>query len=90
MLPTMKPENAATMMIAAAVTIRPVFSSPCATAVVVVVHVVPRLAHPRDQEDLVVHREPEQHREEEDRDPALDLLDLVQPEQVASRAPAER
>ena len=34
---------------------------------------VPRLAHPRHEEHLVVHREAEEHREEEDRDPALDL-----------------
>ena len=38
---------------------------------------VPRLAHARDDEDLVVHREPEEHREDEDRHPALDLADVV-------------
>src|SRR5215218_3186253 len=39
----------------------------------VVVGLVPGLAHARDQEDLVVHGEAEEHREEEDRDPRLDL-----------------
>ena len=43
----------------------------------VVVRLVPGLAHPADEEDLVVHREAEQHREQEDRDPALDLRELV-------------
>ena len=88
--PATKPENAATMITAAAVTIRPVRSSPCATARVVVVHVVPRLAHPRDEEDLVVHREAEQHREQEDRDPALDLVELVEAERGRGRRPSGR
>ena len=50
---------------------------------------VPRLAHPRDEEHLVVHREPEEHREQEDRDPALDLVDLDEAEQVGADAPPE-
>jgi hypothetical protein len=45
---------------------------------------VPELAHARDEEDLVVHREPEEHREEEDRDPRLDLVELVQPDEVGA------
>ena len=61
------------MTIAAAVMIRPVRSSPMRDRPRVVVRLVPRLAHPRDEEDLVVHREAEEHREQEDRDPALDL-----------------
>ena len=55
----------------------------------VVLHVVPRLAHPRDEEHLVIHREPEQHGEQEDRDPAFDLIDLVQPREAVAEAPAE-
>src|SRR5215211_2749788 len=39
----------------------------------VVVPRVPLLAHPRNEKHLVVHREPEQRREEEDRDPGVDL-----------------
>ena len=35
---------------------------------------------PAEQEDLVVHREPEQHGEEEERHPRLDRVDLVEPE----------
>ena len=89
MLPATKPENAAHMMIAAAVMIRPVRSSPWATAVALSAPVVPGLAHPRDEEDLVVHREAEEHREEEDRDPALDLAELVQPEEALADAVAE-
>ncbi len=87
--PATKPENAAHMMIAAAVMIRPVRSSPWATAVALSQAVVPGLAHPRDEEDLVVHREPEEHREEEDRDPALDLAELVEPEEALPDAVAE-
>ncbi len=55
----------------------------------VVVDVVPRLAHARDEEDLVVHREAEEHREQEDRDPALDLRHAVEAEHVGADAPAE-
>ena len=78
------------MMIAAAVMIRPVRSSPWATAVDVVAAVVPALAHPRDEEHLVVHREAEEHREQEDRDPALDLAELVEPEERAGRRPKRK
>ena len=35
------------------------------------------LAHARDDEDLVVHRQAEEHREDEDRHPALELADVV-------------
>ena len=55
----------------------------------VVVALVPRLAHAGDQEHLVVHREAEEHREEEDRDPALDLVELVEAEQALPDAEAE-
>ena len=51
--------------------------------------VVPRLAHARDEEHLVVHREAEEHREQEDRDPALDLAEVVEPEACLADAPLE-
>ncbi len=41
------------------------------------------LADPAEQEDLVVHREAEQHREEEERHPGLDRVDLLEAEQAA-------
>ena len=50
---------------------------------------VPGLAHPRHEEDLVVHRQPEQHREQEDRDPAFDLRELVQAGECVAEAPLE-
>ena len=61
----------------------------------VVVPPVPLLAHAREQEDLVVHREPEQHREQEDRDPRLDLRRLLRarsarPSRAGRRARARR
>src|SRR5581483_9830295 len=50
---------------------------------------VPGLAHPADEEDLVVHREAEEHREEEDRDPAFDLRELVEAEHVVADSEPE-
>ena len=50
---------------------------------------VPHLAHPRDEEDLVVHREAEQRREQERRDPPLDLRVAVQPDRVVADAEPE-
>ena len=50
---------------------------------------VPRFAHAGHEEDLVVHRQPKQQREEEDRDPALDLVEAVQAERVGAEPPAE-
>ena len=55
----------------------------------VVVGRVPHLAHPRDEEDLVVHRQAEERREEEDRDPALDLRPVIEAEEVGAHAPLE-
>ena len=75
--PATKPRNAATMMIAAAVMIKAGPLEPVRDGGRVVLPGVPALAHPRDEEDLVVHREPEEHREEEDRDPPLDLRHRV-------------
>ena len=57
---------------AAAVTIRPVRSSPIATALGVRGAVVARLLDPREQEDRVVGREAEGDREEQDRHRLLD------------------
>ena len=77
------------MITAAAVMIRPVRSSPSATARSLSWRLVPLLAHPADEEDLVVHREAEEHREQEDRDPALDLRELVEAEHVLPEPEAE-
>jgi hypothetical protein len=55
----------------------------------VVAAAVPRLAHAGDEEDLVVHRQAEEHREEEDRDPALYLRDPVQAEDTGPDTEAE-
>ena len=52
-------------------------------------YLVPRLSHSRDEKHLVVHREPEQHREEEDRNPGLDLRELVQACEGVADAPLE-
>ena len=78
------------MMIAAAVMIMPGALEPVRDRAVVVVLLVPGLAHARDEEDLVVHREAEEHREEEDRDPALDLRELVEPGERCPRRPTGR
>ena len=40
-----------------------------------------------DEEDLVVHRQPEERREEEDGDPALDCAGLLEPERARPDAP---
>ena len=52
---------------AALVMMRPVRCTPVATARVVVVGEVPLLPDPGEQEDLVVHRQPDQDRQHEDR-----------------------
>ena len=49
---------------------------------------VPLLAHAADEEHLVVHREPEDHGEDEDRDPAFDLVEADEPDR-AGAAPLE-
>ena len=75
--PATKPMKAANMIRPAAVTRRPVFASPAVTAWALSCGLVPLLAHPGHEEDLVVHREAEEHREQEDRNPALDLVELL-------------
>ena len=42
------------------------------------------LLDPAEQEDVVVHREPEQYAEEEQREPELDGRRLLEPEEVSS------
>jgi hypothetical protein len=74
-LPTTKPANDAAITSAAAVIRRPVRSSERDGFDVVAAR--PRLAHPRYEEHLVVHREAEERREEEDRDPAFDLCGAI-------------
>ena len=54
------------MMRAAALTTRPVWARPSDDRVGRRRRAVPGLAHAGDEEDLVVHREPEEHREQED------------------------
>ena len=86
--PATNPMNAANMIRPAAVTSRPVFSRPTTTASSFEAPVVPLLAHPADEEHLVVHREAEEHREQHHRDPALDLVVRDQAERLAP-APLE-
>jgi len=50
----------------------------------------PRFTHSTDDEDFVVHRESEQHREEEHRYPTLDLAHVVRAEQRTNRPRIER
>jgi hypothetical protein len=49
----------------------------------------PLLPHPREQEHLVVHRQPERHGEHQDRQPAGHRHLVVQTEQAAAPAPGE-
>ena len=46
---------------------------------------LPILAHPREQEDLVVHGEPEQDREQERRDPVGDVPEMVEPSRLSAQ-----
>ena len=46
----------------------------------------PALVDAAEQEHLVVHREPEQHAEQEDRDPGVDALDLREAQQIGADA----
>ena len=84
--PRAKPENTATMISAAPVMIRAVEPTPNMTASVVSPRLVVALADPAEQEHLVVHREPEEHGEEEQRHPRLDRVRLLEPEQVGAEA----
>ena len=75
-------EPATTITISAAeVTIRPLRSSPCATAVGLSAVCLPALAHPAEQEHLVVHRQPEQDAEQDHRLGRLHEPERPRPEQ---------
>src|SRR5215207_6856574 len=50
---------------------------------------LPLLVNPRHQEDLVVHREPEDDREEEDREEGDDRAGAVDPDQAGAPSPLE-
>jgi len=50
---------------------------------------VEALLDPAEQEDLVVDREPEEHREQEERQPGLDRVHLVEAEQARADAVLE-
>ena len=80
--PAANPANTATMMIAAPVMIPPVVRRPYATASVLSPGLVVLLPDPRQQEHVVVHRQAEQDREQEQREPRLDRIDLLEPERV--------
>ena len=80
-----KVRKTTTMIAAAAVITRAVFARPSATPPGVAVLQV-LLADPRDQEDLVVHREPEEDREHHHRHERRDRHLVVDPDQFAEAA----
>ena len=81
-------EAATTTTISAAeVTIRPLRSSPRGDGLGVVAGPVPDLLHPRQQEDLVVHRQPEQDAEQDHRLGRLDEPERLEAED-ADRLPS--
>ena len=67
-------KNAIASTSAALVTSLPVRARPCRIASGVELAVVVRLAHAREHEDLVVHREPVEEREDHQRDPRDDRV----------------
>ena len=69
-----------TTMSAAEVTIRPLRSMPAGDGLDVVAGPVPDLLHPRQQEDLVVHRQPEQDAEQDHRLGRLDEPERLEAE----------
>src|SRR5215217_2439470 len=78
--PDAKPLKTTMMIAAAPVISRAVDATPWTIASGV------SLVDAAEQEHLVVHREPEQHAEQEDRDPRVDPLDLGEAEQVGADA----
>ena len=75
------------MMISAAPVIsRAVEPIPNRDGAVVVARLAVALADPAQQEHLVVHREPEEHAEQEQRHPRLDEVDLLEAEQLVADA----
>ena len=81
--PIAKPPKTATMISAAPVMSRAVDETPWTTASVVEPRLVVALLDPAEQEHLVVHREAEQDREQEQRHPGLDRVDALEAEQPA-------
>ena len=71
-----EPAKTATMISAAPVMIRAGRRDAERDRFAVVVRLVVVLTDPAEQEDVVVHRQAEQDREEEEREPGLDRLDL--------------
>ena len=68
---------------------RPERCRPVATARVVVAALVVALLDPREQEHLVVHRQPEREDEDHDRHPHLDRAEGVEAEQPGQVAVLE-
>ena len=81
--------NTATITTAALVTTPAVSVMPCSTACSVGTPLLPQLAHPAQDEHVVVHREAEEHDEEEDRQPRLDRAVALEPEQALRPAVLE-
>ena len=80
--PAANPPKTATMIRAAPVMIRAVDWRPTATDSLLRFVCVVVLLDPAEQEDVVVHAQAEQDREEEDRDPGLDRRGLLEAEQI--------
>ena len=91
-LPPANPAKTATMMIAAPVMIPPVVRNPYVTASALSPRLVVLLSDPREEEHVVVHRQAEQDREQEQGQPRLDRVGLLEPEcvrdRLADRGPA--
>ena len=80
--PAANPPKTATMISAAPVMIRAVEPDPERHRAGGVAGGREPLPDPAEQEDLVVHREPEEHREEEERHPGLDRIHLLEAEEL--------
>src|SRR5262249_5725961 len=85
-----KMENTATITNAALVTVPAVVRIPCSTGLSVRLvrrhAAVDELLDPADDEHVVVHRKPEQHGEQEERQPGHDTAVRVEPEQALQMA----
>ena len=87
--PRMNDPNTRIMIRAAAVIVLPVAASPLRTASRVVPGLQPLLVDAGDEEDLVVHRQPEEDGEQHHREERLDRTGSVDPEHAAQPAPLE-
>ena len=83
------PANTVIMTTAAAVMMPPVSACPTRTERRVVAGEQPLLVHAGDEEDLVVHRQPEQDREEDHRDERVDRSAGADADQPRKPAPLE-